>query len=62
MAMNIRNEEDRAALIAKGFQWATVSPRGDSIGTVLSKHKSYEAAERAAKGLERRVVNIADAQ
>ena len=61
MTKNIRNEVDRASLIAKGFVWATIAPRGENKGVVCSAHKTNAAAERAAKGLDRAIVNIADA-
>ena len=31
-ARNIRNPSDRAALIARGYAWATVRPRGEFEG------------------------------
>jgi uncharacterized coiled-coil protein SlyX len=46
--LNIRNSDDRATLMAKGFEWAVVVPRGEDIGRIVSKHASYDAAERAA--------------
>ncbi len=49
---NIRIEADRAELEAKGFKWVTIVPRGERIGTVVSKHKSYDLAEKAARGRE----------
>lgn len=55
--MNIRIEADRTALFAKGFRWALTQPRGENIGHIVSKHRTYEAAERAAKGRE---LNISD--
>lgn len=59
--MNIRKQADRDALIAKGFQWACVEPRGENKGQVISRHKSYEAANKKAHGKEWKIVNIADA-
>lgn len=49
-ARNICNPSDRAALIARGYAWATVRPRGESKGRVASAHRSYERAQRIAKG------------
>lgn len=54
--INIRNSDDRDAMIAKGFKWVTIIPRGDRRGVVLSKHATYAAADRAAKGLDRAIV------
>lgn len=50
--LNIRIEADRAALVAKGYTWALTQPRGENIGRIISKHKSYQAAEKAARGRE----------
>lgn len=55
--MNIRIEADRTALFTKGFRWALTQPRGENIGYIVSKHRTYEAAEKAAKGRE---LNISD--
>lgn len=59
--MNIRQEADRAKLTASGYTWATVAPRGEIKGSVLSKHRSYAAADKAARGLDRTIVEIAEA-
>lgn len=57
--LNIRIEADRAALEAAGFAFVTVLPRGD-IGRVVSKHRTYELAERAAKGRELAIRDVRD--
>lgn len=59
--MNIRNETDLATLIAAGWKWVTVAPRGDDKGAVRSKHRSYDAAEKAARGLDRAIVDLTEA-
>lgn len=59
--MNIRNETDRATIEAKGFKFVTVQPRGESKGTVISKHKTYDAAERRANGLDLQILAVAEA-
>lgn len=59
--MNIRNEADRTAIAAKGFTWVTVKPRGENKGEVCSKHKSYDAANKAARNIDRDIVNVSDA-
>lgn len=56
--MNIRNEADRASIEAKGFSWVTVAQFGDGKGAVMSKHRSYEAASRAAAGRDLRIVAL----
>lgn len=56
-ARNIRNPSDRAALIARGYAWATVRPRGESKGRVASAHRSYERAQRIAKGRDLAIVD-----
>ncbi len=58
-ARNIRNPSDRAALIARGYAWATARPRGESKGRVASAHRSYERAQRIAKGRDLAIVEIA---
>ena len=58
-ARNIRNPSDRAALIARGYAWATVRPRGELKGRVASAHRSYERAQRIAKGRDLAIVEIA---
>ena len=59
---NIRNSDDRATLMAKGFEWAVVVPRGVDIGRIVSKHASYDAAERAARNRDLAIRNIGDAR
>ena len=60
--MNIRNTEDRNALIAKGYKYALTQPRGEHIGFIVSKHKTIEAADRAAKGRELMVSDLNQTQ
>ena len=59
--LNIRNEADRAALEAAGWKWVTVEPRGEDKGRVYSKHRTNDAAQKAAKGRERSIICVADA-
>lgn len=59
--MNIRNDADRNAILARGFRWGTVIPRGDSKGRVVSKHRTYGAADKAAKGRDLCIVDVAEA-
>lgn len=61
MKFNIRIATDRAALEAKGFTWVTIIVRGDDKGTVISKHRSYQAANNAARGKELMIVEVAEA-
>lgn len=56
--LNIRTEADRTALVAKGYTWALTQPRGENIGRIISKHKSYAAAEKAARGRELQISNL----
>ncbi len=58
--LNIRIEADRAALEAAGYLWALTQPRGDNIGRVVSKHRTYEAAEKAATGRELKISDVRD--
>ncbi|MGV0909278.1 hypothetical protein [Martelella sp. FOR1707] len=57
---NIRREADRAELEAKGFKWVTTIPRGENIGQVISKHKTYDLAEKAARGREVAIRDVLD--
>lgn len=57
---NIRNENDRAELEAAGYSWVTAQPRGENIGRVVSKHRTYELAEKAAKGRELMLHDVTD--
>ena len=57
---NIRHEADRAELEAKGITWVTTVPRGENIGKVVSKHKSYDLAEKAARGRELAIHDVLD--
>ena len=59
--LNIRQEADRNAITAQGFTWVTVQPRGDNKGLVLSRHKSYDAANKAARGLDRQILEVSQA-
>lgn len=59
--LNIRNEADRAALLAAGYTWVTVVPRGDNKGNVRSRHRTQEAAEKAARGVDRQILEVGNA-
>lgn len=59
--LNIRNEADRAVLEAKGFRYVTVLPRGENKGRVISKHRTYDAANTSAKGRDLQILEIANA-
>lgn len=58
---NIREAADCAELLRQGYEWVTVSPRGESKGDVMSRHKTISAADKAARGLDRQVVQVSDA-
>lgn len=62
MTMNIRNEADRAAIEAKGYTVVTVISRGDDKGRVVSKHKTYDAANRKARGTDLSIVHMDSAE
>lgn len=57
---NIRREADRAELETKGFKWVTTLPRGENIGQVVSKHKTYDLAEKAARGRDLAIDDVLD--
>lgn len=54
---NIRNAADRKAIISKGFRYVTVCPRGDNKGMILSRHKTRDAAEKAARNKDRHILD-----
>ena len=56
--MNIRNPEHRESLLSKGHSWATVHPRGESKGSIKSVHETYDAANKAAAGRDRHVMDL----
>lgn len=56
---NIRNEADRNELYAAGWNFVCVQVRGDK-GRIISKHRTYELAEKAAKGRELLVSDVRD--
>ena len=56
---NVRDEAERARLIAKGFKWVTVLTRGEQKGLIRSAHRTYDAANAIAKGTDRTIVEIA---
>lgn len=58
--LNIRINEDREALYAQGFRWALTKPRGENIGQIVSKHRTYEAAEKAAKNRELKISDLGE--
>ena len=55
---NVRHEADRRHLEAQGFRWAAAVCRGDNIGRVVSKHRTYEAANRAARNRDLDIVDL----
>ena len=56
--LNIRNQEDRAVLLQRGFRWARVCPRGDHKGDIQGAYVAYEAANRAARGRDQAIVDL----
>lgn len=60
--MNIRNAADRATIEAKGYSFVTVCPRGEHKGQVVSKHRSYDAANKAARNCDIAIVGMDSAQ
>lgn len=62
MELNIRNEADRAAIEAAGYVAVTVVPRGESKGKVISRHRSYDAANKHASGRDLAIVMMDSAE
>ncbi len=58
--LNIRNEADRAALEAAGYKWVAILPRGENVGRVVSKHRTYELAEKAARNRDLAIRDVLD--
>lgn len=56
--MNIRNENDREIIRKAGFKFVTVLPRGENIGRVVSRHRTYDAADKAARGKELAIESV----
>ena len=59
--LNIRNVNDRDVLTSQGWQWVTVVPRGERTGAVRSRHRTYEAARKAAANKDRDILEVAEA-
>lgn len=58
--MNIRNAQNCETLYAAGYRYALTLPRGEHIGQIISKHRTYEAAEKAAKGCELKISDLGE--
>lgn len=50
------NEID--TLYRAGYRFVTVVPRGENKGNIISKHRTRDAAERAARNVDRRIVDL----
>jgi len=61
MTYNVRFSGDRECMISEGYKWAVTTPRGDDVGGVVSRHRTYAAAERAAKGRDLAIIDLLDA-
>lgn len=59
--ININNgiySREAHRLVTAGYKFVTVCPRGEHKGDVLSKHRTWSAAERAARNRERTIVDL----
>lgn len=45
-------------LVQAGYRYVTYVPRGENKGNVISKHKTRDLAERAAKGKDRSICDL----
>ena len=45
-------------LVTKGYRWVTVKSRGENKGDVISKHRTYDLASRAARNTDRTIVDL----
>lgn len=59
-AINIRDNDACEAMYAAGWRWALTLPRGDRKGDIVSKHRSYDAAIKAARGRELMVSDLGE--
>lgn len=55
--INIRTEVGRSEIKASGFRWLVVSRYGE-IGNVISRHRTYDAAKKAARGTNYAIVDV----
>lgn len=46
------------ALVRAGYRFVTYVPRGQNKGNIISKHRTRELAERAARGLDRSIKDL----
>jgi len=58
--LNIRNDADRNAIAKAGYHVVCVIPRGDNKGEVVSRHRSYDAANKRASGRDLAIVFVAE--
>lgn len=58
--INIRDNTAREALYAKGWRWALTMPRGNDKGAIVSKHRTYDAANKAARGRELMISDLGE--
>ena len=59
--MNINSKKACVGLLAAGWYYALTVARGNNKGAVVSKHRTYDAANRAARGREVNVTDVAAA-
>jgi len=59
-AANVRNDDEREALYAAGWRWALTLPRGEHKGRIISRHRTYDAANKAARGRELQISNLGE--
>jgi hypothetical protein len=58
--INIRDNDAREALYAAGYRWALTLSRGEHIGQIVSRHRTYDAANKAAKGRELKISDLGE--
>lgn len=58
--LNIRNDADRGTIEKAGYSVVCVIPRGDNKGEVVSRHRSYDAADKRASGRDLAIVFVAE--
>jgi hypothetical protein len=55
---NIRNPVVREQLTREGWTWVAVLSHGENKGEVFTRHRSYAAANRSARGLNLTLVEV----
>jgi len=61
MGLNIRIPTDRLHIAREGYKWVVVEHRAPKRGEVVSRHRTYEAANKAARNRDLMILDVAEA-